>query len=133
MEQPENKPTPFIPEPVDSPLATVGVRRRRIGAWIVTHLELESLRSASLMNSVYFGLFGIAFGAAVSLIITIKSAVFNDAFTYAVFWAAFLLMVFLTLLFAALTIIGFKKASNLVEQIKTESGKREDEILDRII
>jgi len=112
-------------------LASVSVRRRTFGGWIVSDQELGSLSTASDVNSLHFGLFGIAFGAALSLGITIKTVPIIDVYTYFAFWSGFLVTSFATLYFAITAFLSRRKAKTLVDTIKTESVTRESEFFDR--
>jgi hypothetical protein len=111
-------------------LAKVNVRRRTFGGWIVSDHELDSLSTASDVNSLHFGLLGIAFGAALSLGITIKTVAFADVYVYSAFWAAFLVASFATLYFAVTAYLSRRKAKTLVQAIKTESVTRQSEFFD---
>ena len=111
-------------------LARVRVRRRMFGGWIVSDQELESLKSAADANSLHFGLFGIAFGAALSLFITIKTVTFTDVYTYFAFWSGFLVTSFATLYFAVRAMLSRRATKTLVDTIKSESLTRESEYFD---
>lgn len=92
--------------------------------------ELESLKSAADTNSLHFGLFGIAFGAALSLLITIKTVTFTDVYTYFAFWSGFLVTSFAAVYFAVRALLSRQATKNLVTTIKNESVTRESEYFD---
>jgi hypothetical protein len=113
-------------------LAKVSVRRRTFGGWIVSDQELGSLSAASDLNSLHFGLFGITFGAALSLGITIKTVPITDVYTYFAFWAGFLVTGLFSIYFAVTAFLSRRKSKTLVETIKTESFTRESEFFDHV-
>src|SRR5437867_4307505 len=94
-------------------LASVRVRRITFGGWIVSDQELESLKSAADTNSLDFGLFGVAFGAALTLGITIKTVAIVDLYAYFAFWAGFLVTSLAALYFAIRSILSHRATNAL--------------------
>ncbi len=128
----ENK-TPVIIRPgSQDALARVQVRPRMIGAWIVSDQELESLRTASWVNATYFGLFGIALGAAISLITTLETVAITNVYAFTAFWGVFIITCFFTVLFLIMGIIQFLKTKHLVDKVKEESPNRASDFIDTI-
>lgn len=94
--------------------------------------ELESLKSSGDANSLDFGLFGVAFGAALTLGITIKTVPIDNVYTYFAFWAGFLVTSFATIYFAVRAVLSRRATSALVATIKTESVTRESELFEHL-
>ncbi len=125
MEQ-ENKSlvTRIEPETPESPV-TISFKRRNVDMYYVFAQELETLGSSSLQGSLHIALFGIGFGAAVSLWVTVATVAITNPFIYATFFAVASVFSLLTLYFGIRSVIDLINARKQVKLIKEASPNRE--------
>jgi hypothetical protein len=109
----------------ESPV-TIDIMPRRVAMYRVFETELENLGSAQ--NSVHLAFFGIAFGAALTLSVTLITVDINNSKTYASFWASLLVSVGASFYFGLRALFDWRKAKRHVRDIKEQNSKREGAI-----
>ena len=123
MEQNERLAVPSIQvESPESPV-TIDVMPRRVAMYRLFETELDSLGSAQ--NSVHLAFFGLAFGAALALGITLLTVDISSTKTYAAFWASLLVSVLGTFYFGLRAFFDWRKAKQNIRSIKEQNPKRE--------
>jgi hypothetical protein len=109
-------------ESPESPV-TIDVMPRRVAMYRLFETELDSLGSAQ--NSVHLAFFGLAFGAALALGITLLTVDISNPKTYAAFWASLLVSMAGTLYCGVRAAFDWRKAKENIRKIKEQNPKRE--------
>lgn len=97
---------------------TINLKRRNLNMHYIFDYELENLGAANLQASVNLGLFGIVFGAAASLWVTVFTAAFADPSTANLFTVAAIALSILSLYFAVRCYLDLRRARQQLASIK---------------
>jgi len=124
--EPENQTlvTQIKMETAESPV-TISYRRRNVDMYYVFGQELDAIGSSSIQSSLHLAFFGAAFGAALSLWVTIATVEIIKPRTYGAFFAAALLSTVMAIYFLIRSVIDWRYATQHVKTIKEASPKRE--------
>ncbi len=87
--------------------------------------ELENLGTANIQASVNLGLFGVAFGAAASLWITVLTATFANPTTGNLFIAVAVALSLLSVFFAVKCVLDIRRARQQLAAILETKENRE--------
>ena len=116
------------PQRPDSPIA-FDLMPRRFKNYIVSERELHSLGFMSAAGSLFTALFGVAFGAALVLGITLNTVNVPAGKIYTAYWVGFLVSVISAVCFFGLSVMMFIRSFLDVRTIKRESEQRQRELL----
>jgi hypothetical protein len=97
---------------------TVNPIQRRLNVYTVTEDELETLYTSGNYRALDISLFGVAFGAALSLGATLVTVDITAPVTFAGFLAAMILSVVGSIFFLVRSIIAWRRAARTLMDIK---------------
>lgn len=113
------QPAEISPESPAKPVK-IAYPQRSTKVFQVFEYELDSLTSVS--NSLNLTIAGIAFGAALTLFVTLTTVTtWNSAYMYATYVAVFVVSILALVTFGVRAISDFKKARREIKRIKEES------------
>jgi hypothetical protein len=104
---------------------TISLQRRNVNMHYVFEHELDNLGTANIQASINLGLFGISFGAAVSLWITVLTVAFADQSTANLIIAIAVALSLLSVYLGARCYFDVRKARKQLEAIKENKGEPE--------
>jgi hypothetical protein len=102
---------------------TISLQQRNVDMHYVFDYELENLGTANIQASVNLGLFGVVFGASLSLWITVLTVTFANPSTDNLLIAVSIALSLLSIFFGTRCVLDVRKARKQLAAIKESNGK----------